>query len=186
MPGAAGALCASTTDNTQAPAQVTNHQSRVCSLYLHSTCGTPDPLADSEMQRVCEPCVNSTTRKASGTPAAGLPASKRHCEDGAGKGKGKATEATRTSGESLDGEPAGPIRRKARGADTRVRLSYEKKAEALGLLNTMTGTAVAAKLGVGVSSVYKWRREKDRIREKLECTKPGAKSAKGADFPEVC
>lgn len=187
MPCAAGALCALTPDNTSGPAQVTNHKCRVCSLYLHSTCGMPDPLADSEMQRVCEPCVNSTTRKASGKPAAGLPTSKRHCEDGAGKGKGKATETTRTSSinSSLDGEAAGPVRRKARGADTRVRLSYEKKAEALGLLSTMTGTAVAAKLGVGVSSVYKWKREKERIKEKLECTKPGAKSAKGADFPEV-
>lgn len=148
----------------------------------------PDPLGDSETHRVCEPCVNSTIRKASGTPGAELPVSKRHCEVGGGKGKGKAVEATRTSTSSgLEGSGAAAdhVRRKARGADTRVRLSYEKKADALVLLETMTGTAVAAKLGVGVSSVYKWRREADRIKEKLECTKPGAKSAKGADFPEV-
>ena len=149
----------------------------------------PDPLDGSEMLRVCEPCVNSTIRKASGTDAAGLPDSKRHCEDKGGRGKGKATDAAHAScslGGPLEGagEP-GPVRRIARGADTRVRLSYEKKAEALGLLKTMTGTALAAKLGVGVSSVYKWRREKERIKEKLECTKPGAKSAKGAEFPEV-
>lgn len=176
MPCAAGILCLKP-DHTPGPPHFTNHKCRVCSGYLHGTCGLQDPLGESEMQRVCEPCVNSTTRKASSPPDADLQASKRHCEEeqqGNGKGKRKA---------AVDEEPA--TRKKAGGAATRVRLSYERKAYALGLLETMTLNEVASKLGVGVSSIHKWKRAADSIRKKAESPTSSKKSSKGADFPEV-
>ena len=56
MPCAAGSLCALKPDDTSGPPHFTNH-------------GVKDTLSDSEMHRVCHPCVTSTFRKESGEEA---------------------------------------------------------------------------------------------------------------------
>ena len=43
----------------------------------------------------------------------------------------------------------------------------------------MTGTAVAAKLGIGVSTLYSWKAKEADIRKQAAASKPGAKSTKG-------
>ena len=43
----------------------------------------------------------------------------------------------------------------------------------------MTGTAVAAKLGIGVSTLYSWKAKEADIRKQAVASKPGAKSTKG-------
>ena len=68
MPCAADSLCALEPDHTPGPPHFTNHKFRVCGSwsFLDGLCGVKDPLSDSEMHRVCHPCVTSTTRKESG------------------------------------------------------------------------------------------------------------------------
>ena len=106
-------------------------------------CGLPDPEGDDEMRRVCHGCVNSNNRKKSSTdPHAGTVSSKRHWS----RGQGTAEE-----------KQAGASRKKVRGADKRQRPSFEQQVKALDLLKSMTGTAVAAELGIGVSTLYLWK-----------------------------
>ena len=95
--------------------------------------------------------INSNNHKKSSTdPDAGTASSKRHWPVGQGTAEEKR---------------AGAPRKKVRGADKRQRPSFEQQAEALDLLKSMTGTAVAAKLGIGVSTLYSWKRHESDIRK---------------------
>ena len=124
-------------------------------------CGLPDPESDDEIRCVCHGCVNSNNRKKSSThPDAGAASSKRPWP----RGQGTAEE-----------KQAGAPRKKVRGADKRQRPSFEQQVEALDLLKSMTGTAVAAKLGIGVSTLYSWKAKAADIRKQAAASKPGAK-----------
>ena len=101
------------------------------------------------MRRVCHRCVNSNHRKKLSTdPDAGTASSKRHWPGGQGVAEEK---------------QAGAPRKKVRGADKRQRPSFEQQVEALDLLKSMTGTTVAAKLGIGVSTLYSWKAKVMRV-----------------------
>ena len=129
-----------------------------------------DPLSDNEMHRVCHSCVTSTTRKESGADTA-VGTAKRHCSEGARSTMKRVDTITR---------------RKARGADNRERMTYVQQCEALDLLKTtITGLAVAEKMKIGLSTLYSWKKREHEIRNKAEDVKPGAKSLKRIDFPEV-
>ena len=106
----------------------------------------PDPLGDNEMQRVCHGCVNSNSRnESSADPAAGAASSKRLRPERQGTGKEKQAGAL----DSLK-RVGNTAARKARGADTRKRPTFEQQFEALDLLmkSMMSGTAIAARLNV--------------------------------------
>ena len=114
-------------------------------------CGLPDPEGDDEMRRVCYGCVNSNNRKKSSTDSdTGTASSKRHWPWGQG---------------TVEEKQAGARRKKVRGADKRQRPSFEQQVEALDLLKSMTGTVVAAKLGIGVSTLYSWKAKEADIRK---------------------
>ena len=83
-------------------------------------------------------------------PDAGTASSKRHWPGGQGTAEEK---------------QAGAPRKKVRGTDKRQRPSFEQQVEALDLLKSMTGTAVAVKLGIGVSTLYS-------AGDKGQCTQP--------------
>ena len=167
MPCAAGSLCIAKPNHTPGPPLFTNHKCRVCGTYLHGVCGLPDLEGDDEMPRVCHGCVNSNNRKKSSTdPDAGTASSKRRWPGGQGTAEEK---------------QAGAPRKKVRGADKPQRPSFEQQVEALDLLKSMTGTAVVAKLGIGVSTLYSWKAKEADIRKQAAASKPGAKSTKGAD-----
>ena len=107
-------------------------------------CGLPDPLGHNEMQRVCHGCVNSNNRnESSADPAAGAASSKRLRPERQGTGKEKQACAL----DSLK-HVGNTAARKARGADTRKRPTFEQQFEALDLLKSMSGTAIAARLNV--------------------------------------
>lgn len=147
----------------------------------------PDTLNESETKRRRRTDAGLTTRKASSAPAAGGKIPKRHVTEGKGVGKKKAMGETTTRASSRlkrAGETILP--RKARGADDRVRLTFVQKAQALDLLKTMPAAAVAYRLGIGASTLSRWKKHEEGIRKRAEASKPGAKSTKGADFPEVC
>ena len=110
----------------------------------------PDPLGDNEMRRVCHGCVNSNNRKeSSADPAAGAASSKRlrpeRQETGNFSLNGE-EEASRYTGQlERVGNTAA---RKARGADTHKRPTFEQQVETLDLLKSKSGTAIAARLNV--------------------------------------
>ena len=145
MPCAAGSLCAAIPDHTPGPPLFTIHKKcRVCGSYLHGLCGLPDPLGDNEMQRVCHGCVNSNNRKeSSADPAAGAAFSKRLRPERQETGKEKQAGAL----DSLK-RVGNTAARKARGADTRKRPTFEQQVEALDLLKSMSATVIAARLNV--------------------------------------
>ena len=76
-------------------------------------------------------------------------------------------------------------RKKACGAASRGRLTVAKQMEALDLLKSMSGAAVAEKYNIGMSTLYKWKKNQATMRKKAEDVKPGAKSFKQAQFPDV-
>ena len=120
--------------------------------------GFADTEGDDEMRRVCHGCVNSNNRKKSSPdPDTGTASSKRHWPGGQG-----------TAEEMQAGAP----RKKVCGADKRQRPSFEQQVEALDLLKSMTGTAVAAKLGIGVSTLYSWKAKEADIRKQAAAFKP--------------
>ena len=86
------------------------------------------------MQRVCHGCVNSNNRKESSTPAAGAASSKRLRPERQETGKEKQAGAL----DSLK-RVGNTAARKARGADTRKRPTFEQQVEALDLLKSMSG-----------------------------------------------
>ena len=103
----------------------------------------PDPLGDNEMQRLCHGCVNSNNRKESSADlaAAGAASSKRLRRQETGKEKqAGALDSLKRVGNTAA--------RKARGAETRRRPTFEQQVEALDLLKSMSGTAIAARLNV--------------------------------------
>ena len=121
-------------------------------------CGLPDPEGDDEMRRVCHGCVNSNNLKKSSTdPDAGTASSKRHWPGGQGTAEEKQACAPR---------------KKVRGSDKRQRPSFEQQVEALDLLKSMTGTAVAAKLEIGVSTLYSWKATAADIRKQAADESP--------------
>ena len=162
MPCAAGSLC-EFPELTPDSQRSTGHKCRICGGQLHGTCGVPDPLGDCEMKRVCRPCVSSNTRK---EPEAGIaePAAKRL---------------------STINLVDNASRKKARGADHRGRLTVAEQIEALDLLKTMSGVAVAKKYKIGVSTLYNWKKNEAAMRKKAEGVRPDAKSFKQAMFPDV-
>ncbi|CAM9702236.1 unnamed protein product, partial [Choristocarpus tenellus] len=173
MPCTAGSNC-NIQGDTPGPPDYTCHKCRVCSGYLHGICGVVDPLGASEMKRLCKLCMSPTKRKASGPPAGDDKASKRHDTKNEGKEKvlpNRSTEKTTSY--------------KPRGADSRKRLSFAEKVEALTLLKTMKGTAVAQKFGIGHSTLYKLKKEATTIVEKAQTLKPDAKSTRGAKYVEA-
>ena len=182
MPCAAGSLCASIPVDTPGPPLFTFHKCRVCgSYFLHGLCGLPDPLEDKEMQRVCHGCINSNNHEeSSADPAAGAASSKRLRPERQETGKEKQAGAL----DSLKGI-GNTAARKARGADTRKRPTFGQQVEALDLLKSMSGTAIAAKLGIGVSTLYAWKAKEADISKKEAASTPGAKSTKGAEFAKV-
>ena len=104
----------------------------------------PDPLGDNEMQRVCHGYANSNYRKeSSADPAAGAASLKRLRPERRETGKEKQAGAL-NSWKRVGNTAA----RKARGADTRKRLTFEQQVEALDLLTSMSGTVIAARLNV--------------------------------------
>ena len=145
MSCAAGSLCAAIPDHTPGPPLFTIHKCRVCGSYLHGLCGLPDPLGDNEMQRVCHGCVNLNNRKESSADhAAGATSSKRLRPERQETGKEKQAGAL----DSLK-RVGNTAARKARGADTSKRPTFEQQVEALDLLKSMSGTAtIAARLSV--------------------------------------
>ena len=144
MPCAAGSLCAAIPDHTPGPSLFTIHKCRVCGSYIHGLCGLPDPLGDNEMQRVCHGYANSNYRKeSSADPAAGAASSKRLRPERRETGKEKQAGAL-NSWKRVGNTAA----RKARGADTRKRPTFEQQVEALDLLKSMSRTAIAARLNV--------------------------------------
>ena len=141
MPCAAGSLCAAIPDHTPGPPLFTIHKYRVCGGYLDGLCGLPDPLGDNEMQRVCHGCVNSNNRnESSADPAAGAASSKRLRPERQETGKEKQAGAL----DSLK-RVGNTAARKARGADTRKRPTFEQQFEALDLLKSVSRTAIAAR-----------------------------------------
>lgn len=176
MPCAAGNRCACVPDHTPAPPDFTRHPCRVCAGYLHGMCGVVDPLGDSEMHRVCHNCANSGGRKTSREqPAEGQP-EKRRCN-----GSTRAGSAQNGSGLIL----GQAVAKKPGGADKRTRVTLEAKMHALDLLETMSATAVAKKVGTGESTIYRWKKDEKRIRNEAASAKAGAKSTKTGDFPKV-
>ena len=106
----------------------------------------PYPLGDNGVQGVCHGCVNSNNRKESSAhPAAGAASSKRLRPERQETGKEK--QACALDSLKRVGNTAA---RKARGADTRKRPTFEQQVEALNLLKSMmSGTAIiAARLNV--------------------------------------
>ena len=96
------------------------------------------------MQRVCHGCVNSNNRKeSSADPAAGAAFSKRLRPERQETGKEKQAGAL----DSLK-RVGNTAARKARGADTRKRPTFEQQVEALDLMKSMSATAIAARLNV--------------------------------------
>ena len=189
MPCAAGSAC-NIKGNTPGPPHFTSHRCRACNGYLHGTCGVADPFGDHEkMERVCRTCVRSRKSKGASRPAGSGTAPKRPSLKGK-KGKGKARVGGKsaevislTSTDDANGKKGAT--HKARGADNRKRLNIREKAEALELLKTMKGTAVAQKFGIGESTLYKMKKGHGQIKEKAAIAKLSMKSAKGAQFAEV-
>lgn len=52
-------------------------------------------------------------------------------------------------------------------------------------LKTMSVAAVAAKLGIGESTVYSWKSDEKKLKDAAAVGKAGAKSTKGGEFPKV-
>ena len=89
------------------------------------------------MQRVCHGCVNSNHRKeSSADPAAGVASSKRLRPERQETGKEKQAGAL----DSLK-RVGNTAARKARGADTGKRPTFEQQVEALDLLKSMRGNS---------------------------------------------
>ena len=96
------------------------------------------------MPRVCHGCVNSNNRKeSSADPVSGAASSKRLRPERQETGKEKQAGALDSS--KRLGNTAST---KARRADTRKRPTFEQQVEALDLLKSMSGTAIAARLNV--------------------------------------
>ena len=96
------------------------------------------------MQRVCHGCVNSNkSKESSADPTAGAASSKRLRPERQETGKEKQAGAL----DSLK-RVGNTAARKARGADTRKRPTFEQQVEALDLLKNMRGKAIAARLNV--------------------------------------
>ena len=49
----------------------------------------------------------------------------------------------------------------------------------------MSGVAVAKKYNIGMSTLYRWKKNEATIRKKAEDVKPGAESFKQAQFPDM-
>ncbi|CAM9984284.1 unnamed protein product [Choristocarpus tenellus] len=125
------------------------------------------------MKRVCKLYVSPIKRKALSPPASDNIASKRH--DNKNKGKGKVPP-------NISMEKVASY--KLHGAHNCKHLSFAEKEEALKLLKTMTGTAVALKIGIGHSTLYKLKKEARTIMDKAQTLKPDAKSTRGAKHTE--
>ena len=57
--------------------------------------------------------------------------------------------------------------------------------EALDRLKNMSGAAVAEKYNIGMSTLYRWKKNQATMKKKAEDVKPDANSFKQAHFPDV-
>ena len=73
------------------------------------------------------------------------------------------------------------VAKKPGGAAKRKRVSVEDKVNALELLKTMTVASVAAKLGIGESTLYSWKTDEKKHKDAAASGKAGANSTKGGD-----
>ncbi|CAB1104997.1 unnamed protein product [Ectocarpus sp. CCAP 1310/34] len=178
---------------------------RVCGSYLHGLCGVHDPLGDNEMHRVCHRCVNSSNRKESSTDSTAWAASsKRPCPDERATGKEKRAGALgslkpvgntarkksswrrkpRTTDARRQGSGARPFEEHERRSN-REGYGDRDKVRALDLLKSMSGVAIAKDMGIGVSTLYRWRAKEADISKQAAVSMPGAKSTKGVEFAKV-
>ena len=129
------------------------------------------------MQHFCHGYVNSNNRKeSSADPAAGAASSKRLRPERQETGKEKQAGAL----DSLKrvGKTAA---RKARGADTRKRPTFEQQFEALDLLKSTSGTAIAARLNVDSDD----DEADSSAGDKGQCTQPVLLSPRPLPYTDV-
>lgn len=118
--------------------------------------------------------MTSGVGSAGGT--AGAPSEKRNSSGSKGKGSPGASGSLRLGQHGA---------KKKGGAAKRKRVSVEVKVNAIELLKTMSVAAVAAKLGIGESTVYSWKSGEKKLKDAAAVGKAGAKSTKGGEFPKV-
>lgn len=173
MPCAAGRQC-NMQHNTPAPPRYTCHMCQICGGYLHGICGIEDPLADSDLKRLCSLSCCRENGEGKGVPTLLRwfhPIPRDKASDGLSNGGGSSntSESNQDKSNTPDGENGLPADTTPKGIWTRkrVRLSVSQKAEIIDLVQEkrVKHAVVAQKFGVAERTITRVMSQKSVIRE---------------------